>query len=61
MDCLKSLAVNSTAKATRSRQRRGLGLAVGTSRLGHCTSRVALGFGEGQACGTDSSGLRRMI
>ena len=61
MHSLKSLAVNSTAKATRSRQRRGLSLAVGTSRLGHCASRVALNLGEGHACGTDWSDLRRII
>ena len=61
MHSLESLGVNSTAKATRSCQRRGFGFAVGTHRLGHCASRVALRFGEGQACGTKSSSLTCII
>lgn len=61
MHSLESLGINSTAKAARSCQRRGLSLAVGTHRLDHCTGRVALKFGEGQACGTKWSGLTRII
>ena len=61
MHSLESLGVNSTAKATRSCQRRGLGLAVGTHRLGHCARRVALKLAEGQACGTNSSDLTCII
>lgn len=59
MHRLESLGVNSAAKG--ARQRRGLSLAVGTHRLGHCRSRVALEFGEGQACGTKSSDLTRIM
>lgn len=61
MHSLESLGVNSTAKATRSCQRRGLSLAVGAHGLGHHDSRVALRCGEGQACGTKSSGLTRIV
>ena len=47
MHSLESLGVDSTAKATRSCQRRGLSLAVGTHRLGHCgrseESRIEIG------------------
>ena len=45
MHSLESLGINSTTKATRSCQRRGFSFAVGTHRLGHCASRVALRFG----------------
>ena len=59
---LESLRVNSTAKATGAGQRRGLSLAVGAHRLGHCDSKVALGFGGGgQAGGRKSSSLTRII
>ncbi len=61
MHSLESLGVNSTAKATRSCQRRGLSLAVGTHRLGHCARSVALKLAEGQACGTNSSDLTRIF
>ena len=56
MRSLEPLSVNSTAQATRCCQRGGLGLAVGTHRLGHCRSGVALEVGE-EAGGRKLTGL----
>lgn len=61
MHSLESLGVNCSANATRSSQRRGLSLAVGTHRLGHCTSGVAWIYDEVQACGRNLSDLTRII
>ena len=62
MHSLEALSINdSTAEATRPGQGGGLSLAVYTHRLGHSTSRVALMSGGNQTCGTDLSGLKRII
>ena len=41
---LESLRITSTAKATGAGQRRGLSLAVGAHRLGHCDSKSRIGL-----------------
>ena len=41
---LESLRINSTAKATGAGQRRGLSLAVGAHRIGHCYSKSRIGL-----------------
>ena len=62
MHSLEALGINdSTAEATGPGQGGCLSLAVCTHRLGHCTSKVALRSGENQTCGTDLSGLKRII
>ena len=62
MHSLEALGINdSTAEATGPGDGGGLGLAVCTHRLGHCTSKVALISDGNQTCGTDLSGLKRII